>query len=105
MSKPTWQQVLRYRFDAFMAHGGRSIFLSLLVVFLSLLTFLDVRPGFHTARVEDLVVQHRRRRRCHQLQPPLTSRLEFFLGEGDRLARELHENHEGRTSGIPPGPP
>jgi len=45
MSKPTWQQVFRYRFDAFMARGGSSIFLSLLVVFVTLLIVLGSLRG------------------------------------------------------------
>ena len=42
MSSPTLRQVFRYRFDNFMARGGSSIFLSLTLVFLGLLTLFAV---------------------------------------------------------------
>lgn len=40
MSKPLLREQLRYHFDTFMSRGGRSIFTSLVVVFLCLLAFL-----------------------------------------------------------------
>jgi len=44
MSKPTLRQLLRYKFDNFMSKGGRSIFISLVVVFLvSLVLFGTIR--------------------------------------------------------------
>mgnify|MGYP002623056576 CR=1 FL=1 len=42
MSSPTLRQIFRYRFDNFMARGGSSIFLSLTLVFLGLLTLFAV---------------------------------------------------------------
>lgn len=40
MSAPLLRERLRYRFDTFMSKGGRSIFISLMVVFVSLLVLL-----------------------------------------------------------------
>lgn len=42
MPDHSFRQVLRYRFDCFMAKGGSSIFISLLVVFLGLLVMIAV---------------------------------------------------------------
>ena len=42
MSQYTFKQILRYRFDNFMAKGGRSIFISLTLVFLSLLGLISL---------------------------------------------------------------
>ena len=42
MPSPSLRQIFRYRFDNFMARGGSSIFLSLTVVFLGLLTLFAV---------------------------------------------------------------
>ncbi len=45
MSKYSLRQKLRYRFDNFMAKGGRSIFLGLVVAFLAILGFLSLVRG------------------------------------------------------------
>ncbi len=45
MSEVSLQQKLRYRFDNFMSRGGSSIFISLVIVFLSLLTVISVIRG------------------------------------------------------------
>ncbi len=45
MSGISLQQRLRYRFDNFMARGGTSIFISLVVVFLSLLILISIIRG------------------------------------------------------------
>ena len=45
MQKPTTGQVVRYRFDNFMAKGSKSIFISLTVVFLAVLGFLSLVRG------------------------------------------------------------
>jgi len=45
MANYTWRQVLHYRFDSFMARGGRSIFIALVVVFLTLLTSIAIIRG------------------------------------------------------------
>ncbi len=45
MSQYTFRQILRSRFDNFMAKGGRSIFISLAVVFLSLLGLISLIRG------------------------------------------------------------
>lgn len=44
MKQAEWREVLRYKFDNFMARGGASIFISLMVLFaISLLTVIAVR--------------------------------------------------------------
>ncbi len=45
MAKTTLRQVLRYRFDNFMAKGGGSIFLSLVVVFLGIMVSVAILRG------------------------------------------------------------
>ena len=46
----TFKQLIRYRFDSFMARGGSSIFISLVVVFIGLLlTIAVVRLGIYFA--------------------------------------------------------
>jgi hypothetical protein len=45
MSKPTFRQVLRYRFDNFMSKGGKSIFVSLFVAFIAALVFVMIIRG------------------------------------------------------------
>jgi len=45
MASATLKQRLRYRFDNFMSRGGSSIFISLLVVFLTLLLFIGTLRG------------------------------------------------------------
>jgi len=45
MSKASKAQVLRYKFDNFMAKGSKSIFISLTVVFLAVLGFLSLMRG------------------------------------------------------------
>lgn len=48
MADHTFKQLVRYRFDTFMARGGSSIFISLLVVFVGLLvTIAVVRLGIY----------------------------------------------------------
>ena len=45
MSKIGLGQKLRYRFDNFMSRGGSSIFISLVIVFISLLTVISIIRG------------------------------------------------------------
>jgi len=45
MSNASKAQVLRYKFDNFMAKGSKSIFISLTVVFLAVLGFLSLMRG------------------------------------------------------------
>jgi ion channel POLLUX/CASTOR len=48
MVNPTWKDRLRYRFDTFMAKGGASIFISLVVLFASALLLITLlRALFH----------------------------------------------------------
>ena len=57
--KSSLRQIIRYKFDNFMAKGGRSIFLSLVVVFLALLASVAVLRGVVVLMVpeEDLKYQ------------------------------------------------
>ncbi|MEX2214338.1 MAG: hypothetical protein WD768_09440, partial [Phycisphaeraceae bacterium] len=45
MSNPSFRQKMRYRFDNFMARGGRSIFISLMVTFLVLFVSIAIVRG------------------------------------------------------------
>ena len=45
MSRHTLSQLLRYKFDSFMSRGGSSIFVSLVVVFVSLLALVSLFRG------------------------------------------------------------
>lgn len=55
--KYTLRQVIRYKFDNFMAKGGRSIFISLVLVFLSLLAIVACLRGIAVTLASDLNVE------------------------------------------------
>lgn len=59
MAGASWSQVFRYKFDNFMARGGSSIFMVLVVVFLGLWISLTVVRGVFVAALPNSVVVER----------------------------------------------
>ena len=59
-SKPTLRERFRYRFDGFMSKGGRSIFVSLVLVFLGLLVAISLIRGVFYMAMPDAPSQHAR---------------------------------------------